>query len=118
MCSIAVMHAVDRAPCVRTHITAMAQGWKRWKLGLARATARDTGLRGVRSNLLLAFDHNCTRSHQVRSSALAGIPHLLFRSISSLCSRVLHAMTCNINKTLKQHKCLDINNTKGLTNIS
>jgi hypothetical protein len=87
--SIALMYAFDCDFCDRMHITATAQGWKWWKLGPARATAWDMGLHGVRSNLLLAFNRNCARSHQVRSSALAGTPLLLFKSILPLFSHVL-----------------------------
>jgi hypothetical protein len=72
MRSIALMHAFDRDPCIRTHITTTAQGWKRWKLGSARAAAREAGLHGVRSNLFLVFDRNCARSYKVQSNALAG----------------------------------------------
>jgi hypothetical protein len=51
----------------------MVQGWKRWRLGLVRATAGDVGLRGVRSILPLAFDHSALDRTVLCSIALAGI---------------------------------------------
>jgi hypothetical protein len=52
-----------------------AQGWKRWRLGLAKATAQDVGLREVQSILPLAFDRSALDHTILRSIALAGTPN-------------------------------------------
>jgi hypothetical protein len=98
-----------------------AQGWKQWRLGSARATARDAGLRGVRSILPLAFNHSALdrtilRLTAVRSIALTGTPNFS----SSQFRPLLPCIECNglHHKTLKQHKTLVNNKTKSLTNIS
>jgi hypothetical protein len=53
----------------------MAQDWKRWRLGPARAITRDLGLRGVRLILPLAFDRSVLNRTVLRLFALAGTPN-------------------------------------------
>jgi hypothetical protein len=93
------------------------QGWKRWRIGPARATTRDMGLRGMRSILLLAFDRSVLDHTIVRSIALVGTPHF---SLSQFCP-LWSCIECNDlqhQQDTKTTQMLDINNTKRLTNIS
>ena len=122
-CTFDCRHCV-RLHCVRSYnmqsITdnylriSTAQELKWWIIGPTRAM-RETRVYVVALDRDPYARAQCFRSHQVRLIALSGIK-------TSILISPLFATNC-INdlqhtKTLKQHKILDINTAKSLTNIS
>jgi hypothetical protein len=63
MRSNALMHVFDRDPSVRTQITAHGARLEAMEARADLGNVRDTGLRGVRSNVLPAFDRKCVRTY-------------------------------------------------------
>jgi hypothetical protein len=105
MRSIALMHAFDRDPCVRTHITAHGA---RLEVMEARATARATA-QGYGSTWSALERAPCVRP-QLRSIAPSAVEHALAgTSITSLQVQFalylpcVDAMSCT-HKTLKTTK--------------